>query len=263
MYPAATKGEALMAYVHSRIVEDKNSWTRLHGSLRPIGNHEQLTEYYALHAATYLTCKLMTIARYYGSGGATTESQISTVIERYPWNRINQQNKLLRLLCAAVRSADRPINKSEREQLKHFAKREHQFCYICGKSLNFTDDNLPESFTIEHLWPSSLGGDSFEENFLPACYRCNGKKGNVATWVSTDVHTIFSCDETEDKVTKMEFRRKYALLHREALTYAIDNGVILRDAFIAIGPFVNIRFNAESQIADMFDMRIHGNIHNS
>lgn len=46
-------------------------------------------------------------------------------------------------------------------------------CVYCGKALHPFDD-----FTIDHLKPKAKGGDDSWDNLVPACMKCNGKKGD-------------------------------------------------------------------------------------
>ena len=59
-------------------------------------------------------------------------------------------------------------------------------CSYCGVHLNKPDpakekDNLylEKLFTMDHLKPTSKGGDNSIENLLASCRRCNNAKGNA------------------------------------------------------------------------------------
>ena len=41
-------------------------------------------------------------------------------------------------------------------------------CYYCGE---------PETITMEHVMPKSIGGGFTAENIVPACQRCNTARG--------------------------------------------------------------------------------------
>ncbi|MEB3179990.1 MAG: HNH endonuclease [Nostocaceae cyanobacterium] len=45
-------------------------------------------------------------------------------------------------------------------------------CWWCRQSLS------EEMLTIDHLYPSSLGGSNSMENLRLACFKCNNSRGN-------------------------------------------------------------------------------------
>ena len=63
-------------------------------------------------------------------------------------------------------------------------------CYMCGVSLN-RRKGQSDTFTIEHIWPISFGGDTVEENLLPACADCNSKRGSMLSWAAGPVNSTF------------------------------------------------------------------------
>ena len=50
------------------------------------------------------------------------------------------------------------------------------FSTVCG------DDPDGLKATADHIWPRALGGDTIQQNLLPACPSCNSAKGNIAAW---------------------------------------------------------------------------------
>lgn len=54
-------------------------------------------------------------------------------------------------------------------------ERDNGMCYLCGISLNLKDIHL------DHLIPSSRGGDSSPENLAVACAFCNQSRGSRIT----------------------------------------------------------------------------------
>lgn len=50
-------------------------------------------------------------------------------------------------------------------------------CHICGRVLKFDAKRGERGrWSIDHIVPRARGGKEKEENFLPACRFCNGKK---------------------------------------------------------------------------------------
>lgn len=51
-------------------------------------------------------------------------------------------------------------------------------CAICGLPINYDLKNPhPWSFTVDHIIPIALGGQTTEENLQPAHWKCNRAKG--------------------------------------------------------------------------------------
>lgn len=76
-------------------------------------------------------------------------------------------------------------------------------CYMCGVSLS-RKKGLSNTYTIEHIWPISYGGDTIEENLLPACADCNSKRGNMLSWAAGPViSTYLHVNETVPKVLRL------------------------------------------------------------
>ena len=46
-------------------------------------------------------------------------------------------------------------------------------CAYCGRQLT------ANNFTVDHVVPKALGGDSDSKNLLPCCKQCNGTKGDM------------------------------------------------------------------------------------
>ena len=65
-----------------------------------------------------------------------------------------------------------------------------QKCYLCGSVLNM-DGNEGKTFSVEHVWPQSMGGDSRLDNLLPACTDCNSKRQHQVSWATGPVFSTW------------------------------------------------------------------------
>lgn len=75
---------------------------------------------------------------------------------------------------------------------------EAPFCYLCGIPLT-QPGQARSSFTVEHLWPMTFGGDTVEDNLLPACKDCNEKRNHSITWAWGPVQSTYHArSSTED-----------------------------------------------------------------
>jgi len=252
-YKAITAGERLFQHVYAHL-EDDRTWRILAERIRPIGDSDRFVFYYRQHSALHLTCKLISAGRSFVSAGAENTALLDSIVEGFPWVRLNSGNRLLRLLSAAVSASDREISKGAANEIRRFARN----CYICGRALNFLAPDCDEAFTAEHLWPSSVGGDSIEENLLPACKACNNAKGNSPSWVATDIHSLYlGLNPSVEKLRKISFKRRYALFYRAALTLALKEEQTLKYAFIQLGSWQDAYVRDTEMTADMFNLETH------
>lgn len=63
-------------------------------------------------------------------------------------------------------------------------------CYLCGALLRM-NGNEGKSFSVEHVWPQSMGGDSRLENLLPACTDCNSRRQHQVSWATGPVFSTW------------------------------------------------------------------------
>ena len=57
---------------------------------------------------------------------------------------------------------------------------QNQLCYWCNKPIFLCrkrEKSKPDTATIDHVRPRSLGGTDNLENLVAACYKCNSEKG--------------------------------------------------------------------------------------
>lgn len=72
-----------------------------------------------------------------------------------------------------------------------------QTCYMCGEAVKL--NGLPgKTYSVEHLWPQSLGGETVEDNLLNACAECNNKRMHQVTWATGPVHSTWLKSSTPD-----------------------------------------------------------------
>lgn len=133
-------------------------------------------------------------------------------------------------------------------------------CYSCGRQFGVMYDDEPDGLkpTADHIWPRALGGDTIEDNLLPACGSCNSAKGHIAAWQMAWMQPIVFADVDEKNgLRSLAKEAKMALHVRAAMIYAQQNGTTLKDAFLAIGPReAPVRIDNE-QGYDFFNLRVH------
>jgi len=163
--------------------------------------------------------------------------------------------RLARAIKAAVDVSCKPIAASVRRAVLGTAMIWQ--CYLCGTSLFSEDRDSPHRVSLDHLWPSSLGGDSVEENLLPACLHCQQAKANHVQWESLGVHNLMlSPYPSVDELASVTRREKIGLFYFIAMTRAEKERLSLRDALLRHGPALNVRVRDESTPAGFFDLAL-------
>lgn len=59
--------------------------------------------------------------------------------------------------------------------------RDEWVCWLCGVTCQ-KEWGSPQSATVDHLIPRSLGGDHEMDNLATACFSCNTKRGASMTY---------------------------------------------------------------------------------
>jgi len=139
-------------------------------------------------------------------------------------------------------------------------KNSPDYCYSCGRHFGAVTEDAPGGLapTVDHLWPRALGGDSVEENLLPACGACNSAKGHIAAWQMAWIQPIVFSDIDEvNALRSLPKEAKMALHVRAAMVYAQQRGSSLKDAFLTIGPLEAPARIDGDQGFDFFNLRVH------
>ena len=97
-----------------------------------------------------------------------------------------------RQFCEVAKQAGKVANEKKRnDKVEKAATRgAPRVCSMCGVALNtIAKDN--NKFTVEHLWPLALGGETIESNLVPMCLHCNNKRDNALSWASLPILDTF------------------------------------------------------------------------
>lgn len=138
-------------------------------------------------------------------------------------------------------------------------------CYSCGRIFYAIYPDAPHSPglepTADHLWPRAIGGDTIEDNLLPACKTCNSRKGHLATWHMAWLQPVVFADcNAQGGVDAVTLEVKMALHIRAAMDYAQNSGSTLREAYLAIGPREPLVRIDPAQGYDFFNLRVHDDV---
>lgn len=169
-------------------------------------------------------------------------------------------DELIGFALPSAEVAEGDISDGLRKDRRAWAAERHRNCYLCNVEMDFVDKEADNYCTLEHLWPSSYGGDSIEENLLPACAICNRvRKSNFATWAVTSVQSVLKGIKPALNDPKLlTGPTQFALHHWAGQRYAIRNNTNLRDAFRKLGPWVTPRIKDTNDIGHFFNLQNHG-----
>jgi hypothetical protein len=160
---------------------------------------------------------------------------------------------LVNLSFEAARSSEQTISNTTKKSL--IRDMDEFSCYICGREVFIENEDPKYVMQYEHVWPRSYGGNSSNENLLPACSCCNNAKGSMLLWQDSHVHSfILKPNPSADEITRIPRIAKIAK-HRQAIfEYACSKHSTLKEAAVEIGPydFANIEFSDLNDSSDFF-----------
>lgn len=154
----------------------------------------------------------------------------------FPWLNDDLKSRLARLVIEASSSSFRPISPSVRKAV--VGKHGIANCYLCNAEI-FEDreSEAADCLTLEHLWPQSMGGDSIEENLVPACQSCQNDTKDTLSWEWLNIHNLVLPPEPSDSALKSVTRKARTAKHFEhAIQIATDLRMSLKEALLYIGP---------------------------
>jgi hypothetical protein len=267
-YELVTAGERLAYFVETRILT-RTRWDELSVSLLYTGRGEELSRFFREICIIHLTCRIVTAGTSLlkdlpdRPARVASDPSFERDLRVFIRERLNifppLQDGLLRAAVAAVRVTQQDISQSDRKALKHWAERSHRTCYMCGISLDFTEQDRHLKFSAEHIWPQRYGGDSVEDNLLPACGACNaGRKRDFASWAMAGVQSmILGFMPSENEYRSVEGIHKFAMHYLAAKNYAIERKTTLKQAFRDISSWEDMRLSDEGDIGDFFNLENH------
>jgi len=257
-----TDGEKLCRFIEHHLLSNTN-WETLESSLKYTGRQSELIDFFRQLTIVNLAGRLVI-------GGASLAKQVDISDPRFEndfrsFLRDNLEipyyliDKTYRFAHRAVQASRENISDSLGRRLKNWARKKHSHCYLCGVSLDFKDSNSYNAYTCEHLWPRAYGGNSIEDNLLPACQSCNShKKGNFATWAMPAIQSlILGFQPSSQRLQEIDGCYKFALHYKIAQQLADQKRLNLKQAFLQLGPWTDVRVYNKNDVADFFNLENH------
>ena len=260
-YRSSTAGENLYLFLRSWIrkgisLEESFFW------LSPLDRSEEWSEYIEQFIAVSLTGQLVAAGRTFREryeDSAPFRSEFRSCLSNALLVERSDCDRFMRLATSAVDASVREIPNGLRRSFRSWALQNHSHCYLCGHPLEFDNEGSERAYTADHIWPLSYGGDSIEDNLLPACKCCNEQhKGNFATWAMTSVQSIIlGVAPTANALSRVSGTSRFALHHRSVQDLAIKSRLTLKDAYRQAGPSENIRVRNRNDIGHFFNLSNH------
>jgi 5-methylcytosine-specific restriction endonuclease McrA len=261
----ATKGELLWVWLVQH--HYNNCAERLSGQefLLLSGRPEGMGQYVEGVVLSFSFIRLMTAAKSIFSAPkdiTVCMSDMRAYINNWMhWLDSEQRNRLVRLVREACESSDRPISAGTRQLA--WPRGNSDRCYMCSALLtlhrrHFVDAN-GKNANLDHIWPSSLGGNSIPENLLLACQACNNAKKHLLTWESGHAHSLIYTMgfETHDFYSRVPRLEKILIHRRAAFVLACRERLTLRDAFQKLGGYSELQVIDSSDTWDFFNVENH------
>jgi hypothetical protein len=267
-YEIKTAGEQLAYFIQDRILS-RAAWDKFSDELTCTGRSDALCDFFHEVTVINLTCRIVAAGTSLlrASGERPARSLQDTNFEKEFLDFLRERlsvrqslsGDLLRNALRAVESTQRDATPKQRNTFKGWADREHRHCYLCGVGLDFTEQDPVRKFTLEHIWPQRFGGDSIEDNWLPACGSCNSrKKRDFATWAMPNVQSlILGFDPSESEYGAVEGSQRFALHQLAAKKLASQRNMSLKRAYVLLGPWESLHLIDACDIGDFFNLAIH------
>jgi len=188
--PNTNPGEKLFHWILNRYKRQRadNSWVSSMGREFDI---PALEEFLLRSTTLMLVRRLIWNASWYETRYSGDKLTVIEVFEKdYLGGSLGfhrrERRDLGRLVFDALHVSRKKIPKSVRRKLHDRARALNQRCELGGCVIDYDGENTCSSFSLDHIWPHSLGGVSEEWNLKVACKRCNSKRQNLVE--ASDAH---------------------------------------------------------------------------
>lgn len=263
-----TSGERLASLIHDEHLNDSRL-TKIAKSLAITGRPEQYARYFRELTAVSVACRLISYAcglcdRGNEGDGLDDENPIfrtrlTTYIREYlgVYDK-NPFNKLYRYVINGRRATLGDISPGLKRALQSAAKRKAEKCYMCGQTLDHEDSNSHAAITIDHIWPQCFGGESEDENLLPACKSCNTKKKrNFASWAMVAIQSVaLGWNPQNSAKNSVDGSIRFARHHLAVWIEASNTLCSLKEAYRRVGSWTDVGIMDIDDDGDFFNIQL-------
>ena len=259
-----TSGERLFREIRDRALPSNPStsdaWLQLRDTFAGVSGSDGFHDYVLGAVAVHALRRLM---RYWQDQRPyppehTWAKKLGTFIKNNLFTDLDDEqiSKLARLAMKAADASDKPIS-STTERLV-VAEQKPPRCYLCGVVLVRGAGATPTNrLTLEHLWPCSVGGESVEENLLPACEPCQQRKGDAFSWEWPNIHfVVLSATPSPRELGAIRWSTQYALYYLKVMELCERSDLSLKQGFLSVGPLRQLTHRRTGVPLSFFDLQI-------
>jgi 5-methylcytosine-specific restriction endonuclease McrA len=124
----------------------------------------------------YLVRRLITTAEFYRRKYPSEwKLRLRKFLRDYTRYRDRHIDTLILLLSKCLSARDASPADVDKRRLRREAQRHGYNCYICGEEMDYVDSEIWNYATVDHMWPTALGGLSDFDNLMLGCKRCNNE----------------------------------------------------------------------------------------
>ena len=259
-----TQGEALFCLIHRSLVGNIGQ-NENHPWLARWTLFEAWSEFIEQATCLFFVGRLIRLARHLDSlhcDEKLVRRELSSFINNDVGLSRDELHKWVQLTISAADVSRLDCSDGIAKSMKAWAKKDRPICYLCGVNLDFGDkSNAKNTYTLEHIWPRSFGGDSSDiDNLLPACKLCNSaRKKGFAMWSATAIHSVnLKVMASENARSRLEGPIKYAIHQRHLWRVAVENRVTFKTAALKVGPWQQIpEFIDSNDSGHFFNLKNH------
>jgi hypothetical protein len=255
-----TRGENFAEYLRREHIDDDESlWSRVGVALIATNRGREWIDAFREIAVLQLTRRLIhggcKVASTYAGNDLVREREIKQMILETMVVDWDQVEEIYARLDPAIHAARNPIATGLRTRMESFARRQFAYCYLCGTDLEFDGDSYA-TMTLDHVWPQAFGGESVEDNLLPACRGCNERKSDIPSWTLYPIQALTAgFQPSSERVDKAPKELRFAVQSRAASRLAQSEGLSLRQAFVALGRTASPTHDGSMVTADVFSLQ--------
>ncbi len=240
-----TKGERLFLLLRDELLETighgHQNWSNFQNLLKQIGGCDDFGNYFRGAATIHLMRRLLRYCEDARPEVGQESQYVSRLVsfireDGLPGLSDSDNSKLARAVIEAERSSHQPISKTTRAILIN--GRRQVSCYLCDAVLSpKAPEGDPDFLTLEHLWPQSIGGDSVENNLLPARSRCQDTTKDTISWEWLNIHNIVLPPKPSSAAISSVTRKgHFASYYFSVMRLADRKNISLKAAVLELGP---------------------------
>ncbi len=263
-YHLETPGEQLCRYLFERSIVGE-MWDRFEAKHLFITARSQpfrdlFQEALAINMTRRFLLAAETTRKVYDPTDSGFLRHLEGTIDRWGMSTLKGNGSLVRLIRDSTVAGHHQISPTLRKYMLRWTQEKHPRCYMCGASLEFSNKESINFATLDHLWPQSHGGDSVEQNILPACRICNHeKKRDSPSWAALAVHAInIGQTPSSEERRGINGPSRFAIYNFAAKQLANEERLSLKQAYMKLRPWVaEAWLRDDGEVGDFFNIAIH------